>query len=277
MGRPDPATGAHDPDEQSAILRRAAELSTEPDAGRPVEAMLSTAELAAVAAEAGIDPAAVAAAVAEARAGLRGRRSRAGRLLDRVVGPGTVEAGAPAAPDEAEALAALEQWLSNHHGLDVRLDRAGVVVGARRRGLPGAVGAGVRRLSGQRGLDRARSVRAAAAAVDEEGAVCLVVDVSNRRSRSLAGGSAVAGGSMLVVATVAAVTTPVAFVALPAGALAGLGAARRSHRRTVAQVSEEAERTVVAVGRDQRPEGTAERLLRAGRAGLPRRSRDRRT
>ncbi|MEM9562506.1 MAG: hypothetical protein AAGA93_07825 [Actinomycetota bacterium] len=277
MGRPDQTSGAHAPDEQAAILRRAAELSTEPDPGRPVEAALSTAELAEVAAEAGIDPAALATAVAEAKAGLARRRSRAARLLDRVVGPGTVEAGAPVAADEEEALAALERWLSSHYGLDVHVDRAGVVVGGRRRGLPGAVGAGVRRLSGQQGLDRARSVRAAAAAVDDEGAVYLVVDISNRRSRSVAGGSAVAGGSLLVVATVAALTSPVAFIALPAGALAGLGAARRSHRRTVDQVGEEAERTVVAVGRDQRPEGTAERLLRAGRAGLPRRSRDRRS
>lgn len=252
-----------DPAQLSAILRRATEMAGDVTA-------LTTDDLADVAAEAGLPAESVAAALAESRAGVDRRR----RLLDRLLGPARVDANTPVDADEAAAVETVRRWLEVDHGLQASIDRNGVVVATRRTGITGAVSSSMRRVQGAGGLDKARTVRAAAVAIDDAGAACVVADITNKRNEAIAGGGAVAGGSMMVVGVAAAVASPVVLVALPVAALAGLGTARLAHRRTVTTMSRQVELTVAAIGRNEDPTHPVERLLRPGRPR--RRSRDRR-
>lgn len=255
-----PAPAAFDRAEVSAILRRAVEVAST-DPGHEVD-RLSAADLAGVAREVGLPPAALATALAESRAGVERRSGRWERLVARLVGPSRVTANSPITGDEEDAVDTLRRWLEVENGLDVYLRRDGVMIGSRRGGVAGALGYSMRRIQGTGGLDRTRSVRAATAAVDEAGAVCIVADVTNKRNEAVAGGSVVAGGSMAVVGIVAALAGPAALAGLPVAAALGLGTARLAHRRTVHQVARQVEQTTHATARDEHPVHPVQRLLR---------------
>lgn len=287
MATPELPPPEFDPDEVSVILRRAIDLAA--DRQHAGGEALSAADVAAVASQAGIPAPALAAALAEARAGLDPRRG----IVDRLIGPAKVAASTVLATDEATAAANLRRWFEIEHGLNAYVRQDGVVVATRRGGLPGAIGAGVRRIQGTGGLHRARSVQAATAATGGElsgedaigagedgaergGAVCVVVDVSNRRTEAVVGGTAVAGGGVAAIGVVAMVAGPLVLVALPAAVAAGLGTARLTHRRTVDQVSEQVAFTTEAAAQNADPASTTKRLLQASvgrrtrRGGQPR-------
>lgn len=254
--RPEPRREAYGPDEASLVLRRAIDLAAHRDSETPSDALTSD-DLIAVAAEAGIPAPALAAALAEARAGVRHDRT----IIDRLIGPSTVSASTSLSEDEATAAANLQKWFEVEHGLSAYVRQDGVVVATRRGGLPGAVGSGLRRVQGAGGLGRVRSARAGAAATDEGGSICVVADISNRRNEAVAGGTAVTGSGAAVIGIVALVAGPGALVALPVAVVAGLGTARLAHRRTVAQVEEQVASTVEAAARNAEPTTPAKRLL----------------
>ncbi len=289
MATPAPPPSEFEPDEVSVILRRAIDLAAA-RADRGGEA-LSAVDLADVASQAGIPAPALAAALAEARAGFEPQRG----LVDRLIGPAKVGASTTIPTDEATAAANLQRWLEVEHGLNAYIRQDGVVVATRRGGLPGAIGASVRRIQGTGGLNRARSVQAATAgapteptehrqsgdpddgaAADEDrgqavGAICVVVDVSNRRAEAVAGGTAVAGGGAAAIGVMALVAGPLVLITLPAAAAAGWATARLTHRRTVGQVSEQVAFTTEAAAQSADPANPAKRLLQASVARRTRR------
>jgi hypothetical protein len=166
---------------------------------------------------------------------------------------------------EEEATEVLRRWLEDGHGLTTRFDGDGRLVGGPRSGLLAAVGSGLRKLHGVGGLDKVRSVQAATASVDDTRSLCLVADVSNKRTEAILEGSTVAGGTMVVIGIFAAVTNPLTLIALPLGAVAGLATARARHRHTVDKVAGQVDDTTRAVARGERPAGSVDRLLQAGR------------
>lgn len=255
---PDLPAGQFDQTQVSVILRRAIDLATDRRASGGET--LTADDIAAVASEVGIPRGALATALAESRAGLEPKHG----LTDRLVGPAKVSANTALPTDEATAAANLQRWLQVEHGLTAYVRQDGVVIASRRGGLPGALGAGMRRIHGSGGLDKVRSVRAATAAVDETGTVCVVADVSNKRVEAIVGGTAVTGGSILVIGMAAAGATPLALIALPVALVAGWGTARFTHRRTVEQVAEQVAFTSEAAARDEDPTHPVERLLRSG-------------
>jgi len=287
MATPTPP-GEFGPDEVSVILRRAIDLAAD-RADRGGES-LSAIDLADVASQAGIPAPALAAALAEARAGLEPQRG----IVDRLIGPAKVGASTATATDAATAAANLQRWFEVEHGLNAYVRQDGVVVATRRGGLPGAIGASVRRIQGTGGLNRARSVQAATAGAptqrteagqDHEangdqdqggGAICVVVDVSNRRAEAVAGGTAVAGGGAAAIGVMALVAGPLLLITLPAAAAAGLATARLAHRRTVGQVSEQVAFTTEAAAQSADPAHPAKRLLEASVARRTRRRGQRR-
>lgn len=258
--------GDFDRIEVSAILRRAIAVAFEQDT---IDGERLTArDLAVVADEVGVPPAALATALAESRAGAEPRGGSIDRLLGRLVGPSRVWAAGRANADDGTTAENIQRWLEVDHGLATYIRDDGVVVASRRGGVAGAIGAGVRRLQGTGGLNRVRSVRAATASVERDGAVCVVADVGNKRAEAIAGGTVVAGGSMAAIGVVAIVAGPLALLGLPVAAVVGVGTARLTHRRTVHQVGEQVEQTTHAVARDEAPVHPVERMLRSG---LPRR------
>ena len=256
-------SGEFDPTEVSVIIRRAVELAAE---RRPQpDERLSVDDLAAIADEVGLSRPAMVVALAESRAGLDHR----GALADRLIGPSLVWCSGPLPLDELdeeEATDILRRWLEDDHGLDTRVEDGVRLVAGPRSGLLAAIGSGLRRLHGTGGLDKARSVRAATASVGATRSLCVVADVSNKRTEAILEGSTVAGGSLVVVGMAAALTGPLALVALPFGAAAGLATARVRHRRTVDKVTGHVEHATRAVARGERPATPVERLMRSGQA-----------
>jgi hypothetical protein len=232
-----------DPLATELVLRRAVELTTvEPSTGL-VE--LTPSAVAAIAAEVGVPAATVAAAIAEHQAGADVKRN----LVDRLVGPGVVWARRSSGASEAATRERAEQWLSVGHGLSTRVRPDGVVVANKKRGVVGAIAAGARRARGTGGLSRVRQVQVAAVDVDDTpGAVCLVADITNKRSE------AVAGGAALFVGLVAIFTGPLTFIALPAVAGAGAAVSRVAHRSTVRRVTDDVEVTIDGIATGESPQ-----------------------
>ena len=254
------AVGEFDPTQVSVIIRRAIEVATlrHPDP----DDRLSVGDLAAIADDVGLSRPALVAALAESRVGLDHRNG----FADRLIGPSKVWTSGPVQLDEEDAIAVLRHWLEDDHGLATSFDAEGRLLAGPRAGLLPAVGSGLRRLNGTGGLDRARSVQAATAAVDGSRSLCLVADVSNKRTEAIIEGSTVAGGTMVIIGLVAAVTSPLTLAALPFGAVAGLATARVRHGRTVERVTGQVDDTARAVSQGERPPTSLERLLRSGRA-----------
>ncbi len=253
-----------DRDAVATILRRATEVAHD---RHPTDEHLAVEDLVAVAGEVGISASAVVTAVAEARAGVDHR----GGLVDRMIGPRQVWAISQFPADEATAGHILRQWLEIDHGLRTRVTGDGVIVAEPRSGLAGALGRGLRSVGGTGGLDRARDIRAATASVERDRSVCLVADVSNRRSEAIAGGAALGGGTAAVFGLIGILVTPVAFAALPVGAAIGAVMARVVHRRTVDQITGRIEMTTEAVVRGEQPEHPVERFFRTRVVRRPRR------
>ncbi|MFT7600975.1 MAG: hypothetical protein ACI8TP_003924 [Acidimicrobiales bacterium] len=238
-----------DPLATELVLRRAVELTTvEPSTGL-VE--LTPSAVAAIAAEVGVPAATVAAAIAEHQAGADVKRN----LVDRLVGPGVVWARRSSGASEAATRERAEQWLSVGHGLSTRVRPDGVVVANKKRGVVGAIAAGARRARGTGGLSRVRQVQVAAVDVDDTpGAVCLVADITNKRSEAVAGGAALATGGALFVGLVAIFTGPLTFIALPAVAGAGAAVSRVAHRSTVRRVTDDVEVTIDGIATGESPQ-----------------------
>lgn len=253
-----------DRDEVAVILRRATEVAHD---RHPTDEHLAVEDLVAVAAEVGVSPSAVVTAVAEARAGVEHRNG----LLDRVVGPRQVWSISQLPIDESTAAETIQLWLEVDHGLRTHLTGDGVIVAEPRSGLAGTLGRWLRSVGGSGGLDRARRVQAATAAVDRDRSMCLVADVSNKRTEAIVGGTAVAGGTAAVAGLVGLLVGPVALAAVPVGAVFGVIVARTAHRYNVAQIIGRIEITTEAVVRGQRPEHPVERFFRTRVTRRPRR------
>ncbi len=237
------------------ILRRAIEVAHD---RHPTDEHLAVEDLVAVASEVGVSPSAVVTAVAEARAGVDHRHG----LIDRVVGPRQVWAISQLPADESAAAETIQLWLEVDHGLRTYVTGDGVIVAEPRSGLAAAVGRALRNVGGTGGLDRVRRVQAATAAVDRDRSVCLVADVSNKRTEAIVGGSAVAGGTAAVAGLVGLLISPMALAFAPVGAVIGVAVARSAHRYHVAQIAGRIEMTTEAVVRGQTPEHPVERFIR---------------
>jgi hypothetical protein len=245
-----------DRDAVSAIIRRAAEVTHGEQA--IVDDRLGVSELVAVADEVGLSRSALVTALAELRAGVEHRRS----LVDRLVGPAQVWAISGLPDDRHDAARVLQDWFEVDHGLRTSVRPDGVLVAEPKAGLAGALSAAMRSLAGRRGLERTRQVLGAVASVDDVSSLCVVADVGNKQASALAGGTVVAGGTGVVVAVVAALTTPLALLALPVGALGGLAVARFVHHEHVRVVAGQIEMTTEAVVRGEVPEHPVERFIR---------------
>ena len=252
---PQPSAERFDRDEISAIIGRAAEVTHR---DQPFDDRLGLEELVAIADEVGLSRSAVTTALAESRAGVVHSR----RSLDRLVGPRQIWSISQLSTSQQDTIASLEHWLEIDHGLHTHVRSNGVVVAQPKSGLTGAVSATLRRLGGGGGLDRARRVQGATAAVGELGSVCLVADVGNKRGEAVAGGAAVAGSTGVVIAAAALLTSPFAFLGMPIGALAGIAVARAVHRRHAEAVTAQLELTTEAVVRGQTPVHPVERFVR---------------
>ena len=251
------SAGEFDRSEVSAILGRAIEVAYQQ---RPMgEERLAVNDLAAIADEVGVSPSALVTALAEVRAGV----DHDAGWGERLVGPRKVWAISQLSHDEHAAVDSVQRWLEVNHGLNAYVRSDGVVTAEPRGGLAAALGSGLRKLQGTGGLDRVRQVTAATASVDDSQSICLVADVSNKRNEAIVGGSAVAGGSMMFAGLVGLLVTPVAFVALPVGAAAGVMVARFTHRQTTNQVAAQIEFTTEAVVRQERPVHPVERFMQS--------------
>lgn len=246
------------------ILRRATEVAHD---RHPTDEHLAVEDLVAVAAEVGVSASAVVTAVAEARAGVDHRHG----LLDKVVGPRQVWAISQLPADESSAAETIQLWLEVDHGLRTYVTGDGVIIAEPRSGLAGALGRGLRSVGGTGGLDRVRRVQAATAGVDRDRSMCLVADVSQKRTEAIFGGSALACGTAAVAGLVGLLVSPVALAAVPVGAVIGVAVARSAHRYHVAQIMGRIEVTTEAVVRGERPEHPVERFLRTRMARRPRR------
>ena len=244
----------------TAIIRRAIEL----DRIEPSEdgGGLSQLQLAQIAGDLDISPAALNSALVEAKAGVDGRQG----LVDRLVGPRHISAKRSASVDEEAITVRVLEWLEVTHGLRPRVTSDGVVVATKRRDLAGVVGTGIRRAQGFGGLSTADEIKAAVVTTgtdaQHESAVCLVADVGHSRSGAIVAGSAVAAGGSLVIGMVTLLVGPAAWVGVPLAAGAGALGARLVHRTTVRRVGESIDQTIdgVALGNEPpRPVGAFKR------------------
>lgn len=242
-------TGGLDPAATDLVLRRAVELTAvEPSTG---DIELSAEAVAAIAAEVGVPAEKVAASLAEHHAGVHADR----RLVDRIIGPRVVWARRMSSLGEEATREQAQKWLSSGHGLRPRVRSDGVVVASRRRGVIGRVAGGVRRATtGGGGLSRVRQVHVAAVDVDDRpGAVCVAVDVSNKRAEAMAGGVAVASGGAVFVGLVAIFTGPTTLVALPIAAGAGAVTSRVVHRLRLRRITDDVEEVIDAIASGEAP------------------------
>lgn len=221
------------------VLRRASEIREripEPD-----EVGLTSNDLVEIAREVGVSPQAVVTALAEHQAGAPTRRG----VADRLIGPRVVWASRLTASDEATARESSIDWLATEHGLRTRVRDDGVVVARKRTDVVGKLAGGVRRARGRGGLGRFREVQVASVAGDDQpAAVCLVVDVGNKRNEAMATGAVVTAGGAAFVGFVALIAGPVTLAALPLVAGAGAVTSRRSHRATVRRAADDVEETL---------------------------------
>ncbi|MGF1599915.1 MAG: hypothetical protein ACFCVK_23900 [Acidimicrobiales bacterium] len=247
------------------ILHRAIRLADDDSAlGVHRHTHMPVAGIEQVAAELHVPVGAVADALAEYRAGalprsagsetmLRMATPSAHRrgVLDRLVGPRSVQVLHRTGLSDEEATAGLGDWLRRRHRLEVRVDAQGTVVGVRRRGMLSGVARQVRSAAGRSGLSGVKEVRGAAVSADAGlTSICVVVDVSGQRAQSIATGTAVAMGGSAVVSLAALLTAPVTFVGVPVAVGAGWATSRVIHRYRVQRISQEVEITAdqVAAG-----------------------------
>jgi hypothetical protein len=218
-----------------------------------IEVRLSDRQLAEVADELGIAPAAFSSALAEHRAGGidRGAGGRIGWSLDRLAGPRHV-VGRRLSEGELDRLEGrLSEWLTVTHGFRTdRLD-GGVLVARQGDDGDGVLPTVVGRVQGRSGLSVADEVRAVVVADDQGSAVCLVADLGAKRQQAVTSGSLAALGGTAVVGVVAVVTTPVTLVAVPVAFGLGVAVARWRHQRTLRRVNSSVEDTLDAAVRDE--------------------------
>lgn len=225
------------------VLRRAFELA----ASAPTwvsEHRLSHEELAEIAAEVGLPLEALATALAEEAAHFVDDES----LLDRLVGPSEIARHRVAASDEVKLREGLVDWLEAGHGLRPRTTMDGMIVADRRSGVIGKLGRGVRSVQGMGGLGRVKGVRGAVVDVGD-GAICLVVDVTDRRRNALLGGGAVATGGTIAAGALT-LLTPLALVGIPVSVGVGLLTSRVAYKASVDDVEKTLEQTLdgIAIG-----------------------------
>jgi len=227
-----------------AILRRAIELADDQVALADHLPVRSVHE---VAAELHLPVAAVADALAEHRAGVLreivdGHTSghRGAAVATRLVGPGSVTVRHRSGKTDKEVTDSLVAWLARYHGLRTRVNAQGAVVAVPQRGMISAVVRRMRTVSGSGGLGKVNEIRAAAV-TGESGrtSICLTVDVRKQRAQSVVAGSAVAVGGATVVSTVAVLTAPMIFVAVPVSVGTGWVVSRVGHRNRLKRITEE--------------------------------------
>ncbi len=224
------------------VLRRAFELA----ASTPTwisEHRLSHDELAEIAAEVGLPLDALAAALAEEAAHVVDES-----FLDRLIGPAEIARHRVAASGEVKLKDGLVDWLEAGHGLRPRTTMDGVIVANRRSGVIGKLGRGVRSAQGMGGLGKVKGVRGAVVDVGD-GAICLVVDVGDRRRNALLGGGAVATGGTIAAGALTFLF-PIALVGIPVSVGVGLLTSRAAYKASVDEVEKSLERTLdgIAVG-----------------------------
>ena len=231
------------------MLRRAFEIA-ERQLDEPAETYLSRGTLAEIAVEVGLPTSALAAAIAERQLGVDEEAS----LLDKLLGPRMVTAQRASAHDEQFLTERTVDWLEQGHGMKSRVRHDGVVIAQRRRDVTGKVANVLRSTKGQGGLHKVQQVTALAVDLDDDpGAMVLAADVGDKRTGAILGGTAVAVGTSLAVGAVSILAGPLALVALPVAAGAGVLTSRTMHQGTVRDIEHEVEATIDKVVRGQRP------------------------
>jgi hypothetical protein len=207
-----------------------------------------------VAAELGVPAAAVAAALAEAQAGA----NRSPGALERFIGPDSVAVHHQTGIEHGEARELVVRWLDDGYGMRVRNGLGGAVVATKRKDLAGPLARAARSWQGLGVLGNSREVRVSL--VQFEGgrtAMCLVADVSDRRTSSIVTGSAVTGAGVAAGAGFAGLAVvsvlPVMLAVTPIAAGIGALVARRRHRKAIEEVREELEVAADGVALGQRP------------------------
>lgn len=226
-----PAPGPLDRAAVERVLQRAAAAGVRPSVG--IDG-IDEASLLAAADDAGLSVLEVRRAIAHERLGPEPAR-RAG---DRVGGPAVVGVAREVEAPLAEALRAVDTWLVTGHHLRRTRSRPGEVRWERRDDWAAAVQRSVRRLTGEGGLGKVRSVTVRSAAVDDDHTL-LRLEVDRRPGRiAVVSGSALAGLGAVGAVVVGVVVTPFAMIAAPAALAAGAIASAAGRRETRALATE---------------------------------------
>ena len=233
-------------DEVARVMRRASELVGEAGAdgadGLPASAVV------AAAAEVGIPAAAVHRAIALERLG----PTPPARPGDRLVGPREVVVETRLAMPVAEAMARLDQWLTEGHHLRREAWSGRDGEWARRSGLVAAGSRATRSALGEGQLGEIRSIRASAREDGDGTVLRLGLDRSNVRTAFVGGGTAIAAAGTATGAALAITVFPAFALIAPAAVLGGAGVARAGRSQSD-RIEREARRLLDAIARRATP------------------------
>lgn len=256
-------TGAGDPfgvspESTELVLRRAMELSTVQPGG---DLMFDAAAIAQIAAELHVPGEAVATALAEHTAGAE--IDEAG-FLDKLIGPTQIRTARRLVTNSDATTKAMVNWLERAHGMKARVRADGVVVASPRKDIMGNLANQIRMAQGLGGLGKVRRIQMAAVDLEaEDGAACVVADITDKRRGAVIGGVVVGAGTAAVVGTAAAIAAaPAALVGLPIAAGLGILVSRSAHRSTVHQVSEGLDEMMDGIVRGESPPSMMSRFKR---------------